>query len=574
MADGAIDICDDPAVVLARLGDALVETRALDEAQLERGRRVAEESAERLDVVLCRLGLVDETRIADLFADILSLDRIAAAELRPSADLTAALGAKFLSAVKAAPLDGPDGEARLAMADPLDASALQAVRLKLGRPVRPCVAAATEIESALERARAIDGAVDDLDAAALIGGADTAADVARLKDMAAEAPVIRIVNAMIRRAVEARANEINVEPFDRSLRVRLRVDGVLQDIDAPPNALRAAVLSRLKIMARLNIAEQRLPQDGRIRATVAGREIDLRVATVPTLHGEGVVMRLLDRSGIKLDFEGLGFDSRAIKEISGLIHRPNGIVLVTGPTGSGKTTTLYAALSRLDSDTRKIVTIEDPIEYQLPGVQQIQVKSQIGLTFAHGLRSILRQDPDVIMVGEIRDAETAQIAVQAALTGHLVLATLHTNSAAAAINRLRDMGVEDYLITATLVGAVGQRLARRLCAACAGPEDPDIARRMAPEGDVRAQGAQFRAPTGCPACRGTGYRGRTALVEVLAVDNAVRRATLQRMDQHDLERLAVAGGMRTMRAHGVEKATRGETSLTEAARVAADAQAD
>ncbi|MCG8441016.1 MAG: Flp pilus assembly complex ATPase component TadA [Caulobacterales bacterium] len=551
---------------MARLADLLCTEGAVSLQQLHRANRVAEESAERLDVVLCRLGMVGESDMADAMARTLGLERVAADALAAEAAILDALGSRFLTTAKILPIGGEDEPIRLVMADPLDASAADAVRLKLRREVTPCVAAPSEIEAALERHLAGEGsALGDI--AAPIGAeADTAADIARLKDMAAEAPVIRIVNHIIRRAVDARASDIHIEPFEQSLRVRLRVDGVLREIDPPPGHLRAAVISRLKIMAALNIAEQRLPQDGRIQIVAAGRAIDMRVATTPTLHGEGVVLRLLDRAGLILDFDGLGFDAAAQAALEPLLARPNGVLLVTGPTGSGKTTTLYAAVSRINSPERKIVTIEDPVEYQLPGVPQIQVKSQIGLTFAHGLRSILRQDPDIIMVGEIRDRETAQIAVQAALTGHLVLATLHTNSAAAAINRLRDMGVEDYLITATLIGVVAQRLVRRLCPSCAGPEDRALSDRLAP-GRLPDS---FRAPVGCEDCRDTGYRGRTSVVEVLAVDEAVRRATLERRDQQDIEAIAVEGGMRTMRAHALETAARGETSLAEVMRVLAE----
>lgn len=549
----------------ARLAQHLRETGAADDDALARGARVAAETGERLDRVLVRLGLVGERAIAASLANLLDLPLVDAASLTTAPDLLAALGPRFAEAARLIPIEDDGATVRLAMADPLDAAAAQLAGLKLNRRPLRVVAAPADIDNALER-MAAEGAraLDQLSQAAGGEGDDgAAADVARLKDMAAEAPVIRIVNLIIRRAAELGASDIHIEPMERRLRLRYRVDGALREVEAPPAHLRPAVVSRIKIMARLDIAESRLPQDGRLKIAVLGRELDVRVATAPTLHGEGVVMRLLDRSGLTLDFEGLGFDGPAGAALLPLIDRPNGVLLVTGPTGSGKTTTLYAAVSRLNDAARKIVTVEDPVEYQLEGVNQIQVRPQIGLGFAQALRSILRQDPDVIMIGEIRDLETARIAVQAALTGHLVLATLHTNSAAAAVARLRDMGVPEYLIAATLVGAVAQRLVRRLCANCAAPEDAAFGQRMDPGG------AGWRRAVGCPTCGGAGYRGRTTLAEVLPVDDEVRRLILSGAEGRAIEDAAVAGGMRTLRNHGLARARAGETALSEVARVAA-----
>jgi general secretion pathway protein E len=547
---------------LTELGARLCASGKLDPAQLERAARAAEETADRLDRVLCRLGLIEERDVTDALSQITGLERVGPEAFPDEPAFADELGPRFLKSARLAPLGERNGRIRLAISDPLDRAAVDAVALRLGRLVEPVLATAADVEAALERL------YDDADdaVAAEDAPADAAEDVAKLKDLASEAPVIRIVNGLIRKAVEAKASDIHIEPADTGFRVRIRVDGALQEIDSPPANLRAAIVSRLKIMAGLNIAEQRLPQDGRLQATVAGREIDIRMATAPTLHGEGVVLRLLDRSGLVLDFAGLGFDQRAKDAFLPLIERPNGILLVTGPTGSGKTTTLYAALNHINGPDRKIITIEDPVEYQLDGVTQLQVRSQIDFTFARGLRSILRLDPDVIMIGEIRDAETAQIAVQAALTGHLVLATLHTNSAASAASRLRDMGVDDYLITATLIGVLSQRLARRLCGNCAGPADPGLTQAMAPGLDP----VGVRTPTGCAACRHTGYRGRTGLMEVLSIDDPIRRAILDRRDDRAVEDLARQAGMRSLRDHGLEAAARGETSLAEVARLAAD----
>jgi general secretion pathway protein E len=547
---------------------ALRAAGALDDATERRARRVAEETGERIDRVLARLGLAGERALAEALAACLGLDLVRAEDFPDTPDLAEALGPAFAASARVAPLDDDGETVRLAMADPLDGAVADLAAMKLGRRIVRCVAAPADVENALERLRADGGsAIETLAAAA--GGADdeTAADLARLRDMASEAPVVRLVNLLIRRAAELGASDIHLEPFERRLRLRYRVDGALREADAPPAHLRAAVVSRIKIMARLDIAESRLPQDGRIKATVLGRPLDLRVATTPTLHGEGVVIRLLDRSGLRLDYDGLGIDAAAQAALIPLTERPNGVLLVTGPTGSGKTTTLYATVMRLNAPERKIVTVEDPVEYQLDGVNQIQVHGGIGLGFADALRSILRQDPDIIMIGEIRDAETARIAVQAALTGHLVLATLHANGAAASVSRLRDMGVPDYLIAATVVGAVAQRLVRRLCPDCAAP-DADPGPLLAALGAADMPGA-FRRPVGCPACGGVGYRGRTTVLEVMAVDDAARRSILTRADDRSLEAAATAAGMRTLRAHGLARAAAGETSLAEVARVAA-----
>jgi general secretion pathway protein E len=391
-------------------------------------------------------------------------------------------------------------------------------------------------------------------------------DVRRLEDMASEAPVIRLVHELITRAVEAQASDIHVEPRDDSVRVRYRMDGVLSTVETLPLSLRAGVTSRIKIMAHLNIAERRLPQDGRVKATVRGRPIDLRVSTMPTMLGESVVLRILDRSSVQLDFGPLGFQGAGLDQLIGLLNQPNGIFLVTGPTGSGKTTTLYTALNLLNRADSKLFTVEDPIEYQLTGINQIQVQPRIGLTFAHALRSILRQDPDIIMVGEIRDLETAQMAIQASLTGHLVLSTLHTNSAVASITRLMDMGVDDYLLASTLTGVLAQRLVRRLCARCSAPADavPQLLERLgARKLDLRG----MRRKVGCQACRNTGYQGRTTISELLVMTDAMRRRVLERGSDSAIEAAAIEEGMISMRDDGLSKALCGETTIDEVLRV-------
>jgi general secretion pathway protein E len=378
---------------------------------------------------------------------------------------------------------------------------------------------------------------------------------------------------MITKAVEARASDIHIEASESRLRVRFRIDGVLQDIEPPANRFRAAIVSRIKIMAKLNIAERRLPQDGRIKLAIRGTPIDLRISTIPTMHGEGVVMRVLDREGVALDFASLGIEGQTLETLLGITDRPNGIVLVTGPTGSGKTTTLYAALVHLNNPDKKIVTVEDPIEYQLEGINQIQVKPSIGLSFANVLRSILRHDPDIIMVGEIRDVETAQIAIQAALTGHLVLSTLHTNDAAGTLTRLLDMGAEDYLLTSTLNGVAAQRLVRTLCPHCR------IKEKALPELIVQLDLRRYIAdpeiyvyhPKGCEHCNGTGFFGRTSLCEILVMTDSMRRLILRRAEAGELHRAAVEEGMRTMFDDGIAKALAGITTVEEVLRVTREA---
>ncbi|MFP4002627.1 MAG: GspE/PulE family protein [Alphaproteobacteria bacterium] len=549
------------AAFLSRLTGAGV----LDDTALERARNAAQKTGERIDLVLTRLGLVPEREVAAAWAEVLDLPLVEGAELTAHPAALERFNLKFLKKFRVVPLAGDDGPAAFAMADPLDDYAAQALAYVLDTPVKRCVAAPGEVDRALRALEAESGTpahgADDF------GEDPGEADVARLRDIASEAPVIRLVNELIARAVEAKASDIHVEPSPGRLRIRFRIDGMLRDVDAPPAGLGPAVASRIKIMAGLDIAERRRPQDGRARLAVQGRDVDLRIATTPTVHGETIVLRILDRSQVRLDFGALGFSGPALESWRAILHQPHGILLVTGPTGSGKTTTLYASLRELNAPERKIFTVEDPVEYQLEGISQIQVKPDIGLTFAHVLRSVLRQDPDVIMVGEIRDLETAEIAIQAALTGHLVLATLHTNSAAASITRLVDMGIEDYLIASTVLGVAAQRLVRRLCRECAQPYTllPDMTARLGLDPESGPHTA-YRE-TGCEACRHTGFSGRTALVEVLPVSDAIREQVLHGAAEAAIERTAVSAGMRTMFRHGVELALEGKTTIDEVLRV-------
>ncbi len=390
-------------------------------------------------------------------------------------------------------------------------------------------------------------------------------DVGHLKDLASEAPIIRLVNLIMTSAVESRSSDIHLEPYEDEVKVRYRIDGVLHDVESIPKKLQAAVVSRVKIMARLNIAERRLPQDGRIQMKIGENEIDLRVSTIPVVYGESVVMRILDRESIVIDLDLLGFSHATLAVFREIIEKPNGIVLVTGPTGSGKTTTLYGALSSINSPDKKIITVEDPVEYLLKGVNQIQVKPQIGLHFANTLRHIVRQDPDVIMIGEIRDLETAEIAIQSALTGHLVFSTLHTNDAASAITRLLDMGVESFLLASTIRGILAQRLVRVICPRCK-CADPDVdQKKMAFIGAT--VGTVLQKGMGCEYCSATGYYGRTGLFEMLAVDEEVRKLVLERVDSNRIKQTARKEGMRTLLEDGVEKVKAGVTTLNEVFKV-------
>ena len=561
----------DAGELVAKLGASLVDSGAIDRRTLDRARRVAAETGARLDQVLTQLGLVSDRGLAEALAQLIAAPLVGAADYPDAPLFHDRLKPKFLRRVRALPIAASDDRATLAMADPLDVFTRNAIAAALGRSVAVAVAVPLELEAALDRLYAELG--EGSDAAEMLDdmvadGEPAEEDAERLKDLASEAPVIRLVNQLIARAVETHASDVHLEPFPDRLRIRYRYDGVLHEVEPPPSRLQAAVISRIKIMARLDIAERRLPQDGRIKLTVRGHEIDFRVSSIPSLHGEKVVLRILDRTAVEFDFAKLGLPADIRQGIERALDLPNGMVLVTGPTGSGKTTTLYTGLLKLNTVARNVVTVEDPIEYQLTGINQIQVKPQIGLNFASLLRSILRQDPDVIMIGEIRDLETVQIAVQAALTGHLVLSTIHTNSAAATMTRLRDMGLEDYLMTATLKAVLAQRLVRRLCPMCKTP-DP------APAPLIERFGLERLAPPaaitlfhqkGCPACRGTGFRGRRAIAELLVPNRSIDRLIFEGADDAAIERVAVEQGMRPIFDNGLLAVIEGDTTIEEVVR--------
>ncbi len=481
------------------------------------------------------------------------------------------LSSRFIRENRFIPLELKNSILKVLMADPGRRDVIDALRIALSAEVQVYAGDGKTIDDYISRyygqdSQDINKIIENIDEATFEYAGEEGEDVGHLKDLASEAPIIKLVNILIARALESRASDIHVEPFDDELIVRYRIDGVLHNVETAPKKLQPAIVSRIKIMAKLNIAERRLPQDGRIRIKVADKEIDLRVSTIPVLHGESIVMRILDKEEIVIDLDGLGFSGETLAQFHKLIQKPNGIVLVTGPTGSGKTTTLYGALDKINSPDRKIITVEDPVEYQLKGINQIQVKPLIGLHFADALRHIVRQDPDVIMIGEIRDLETAEIAVQSALTGHLVFSTLHTNDAPSAITRLMDIGVESFLLSSTVRGILAQRLVRVLCPHCR-EKDTSVASReeMAPF-EIDADIDLYRG-RGCEKCTHTGYFGRTGVFELLVVDDDIRRLILRNADANELRSAARAQGMKTIFEDGSAKIRMGITTVGEVFRV-------
>jgi general secretion pathway protein E len=504
---------------------------------------------------------------ADEVARFHRLPRVSLRDLVAAESLDARFSRRFLRDTLIFPFAGADGKARLAIADPTDEASLRAVEIVLGAPVAKQVASFEDIATVLaQRLTEDDSTPPDL----LETGGRADDDIDSLRDLASGAPVVRAVNDLVEKAVELRATDIHIEPFKNNLVVRMRVDGLLRTVPTPAGALPQALVSRIKILAGLNIAERRLPQDGAARLKVGSTDLDVRVATMPTQYGETAVVRLLPRDRGLLEITKLGLSPSDQAKLSAFLALPYGMIAVTGPTGSGKTTTLATSLTILNETTRKILTIEDPVEYEIPGINQSQVKPAIGLSFATAMRAFVRQDPDVIMVGEVRDAETANIAVHAALTGHLVLTTLHTETAAAAVPRLLDLGVEGFLLQSTLRGVVAQRLVRLLCDRCRKPHTLSQADLAA---DPRYGALGLRAgevvhePAGCERCGGTGYRGRSGVFEVLEMNEEVRGLIGPRTDSVTIEKAAVRAGMTTMNADAVAKCRAGVTSVSEVLRV-------
>ena len=553
-----------------RIGQILVEAGTISSDTLEaalRAQKAGEKLKEKIGDVLIGMGAVTRQDVLAALALQLKLPFIFREEMPSTLPILKNLSPKYLRQYTVCPVAVEGNTVTIATADPTNPLIMDELRQQLRMQVKLCVAPAAAILEAIERTYGASTALQKIVEGMGPGEeADGEEDVSQLRDMAFEAPVVRLVNLLIEEAVTSEASDIHIEPSEDNLRVRYRIDGILYDLEAPPRRLQAAVTSRIKLMAELNIAERRLPQDGRIRMALNGRRVDIRVSSIPTIHGESIVMRLLDRSSVFLPFDKLGFGPATAGRFDKLINQPNKILLVTGPTGSGKTTTLYAALDKINAPEKKIITIEDPVEYQLKGINQIAVRPKIGLTFAGGLRHIVRQDPDVIMVGEIRDLETAEIAVHAALTGHLVFSTLHTNDAPGAITRLQDMGVEPYLIASVLSGVLAQRLVRRICPSCRVPDTPDPGDLLA-IGVTDTTGVELYRGQGCEACRKTGYKGRVGAYELFIITEEIRSLILRKASTGEIRRVAVEQGMVSLREDAWAKAQAGFTTVEEILRV-------
>jgi general secretion pathway protein E len=549
-------------------GAFLLGKGALDELALQRSRRAANQSGERFDHVLTKLGLISDKQLWENLALFLGIPQIELSDIPEQKILSEFIPEKFISANRILPILFDEDQLTLAIADPFHLEPVDAIAYSTGKVINIKLITPAQFEKAWislygnrhESVSVSDSGIFSHDAS------DT--DLQRLRDIANEAPVVRRVSQIISDAIEKRASDIHIEPSMDAVHVRYRIDGSLHNAENLPPGLKSAIASRIKIMAQLDIAERRLPQDGRIKLAIRGVDIDFRVSTLPTVHGESIVLRILDRSQVALDFESLGFETETIDHLRKAMRNPNGIILVTGPTGSGKTTTLYAGLKELSKPEVKVFTVEDPIEYQLTGVNQVQVQSSIGLDFPNTLRAILRQDPDIIMIGEIRDAETAKIAIQASLTGHLVFSTLHTNNAAASITRLIDMGIESYLIASTVKGVLAQRLVRRLCEHCKTPMEirEQWQQKLATE-KLNPKTERLSSPKGCQYCRGLGYLGRSTIAELLIMDEKTQRLICEHAPDKIIEESARANGMLSLYQSGMRKAWRGETSVEEVMRV-------
>jgi general secretion pathway protein E len=556
------------------LSQILLDSGKISRDKLDKVFSMHPSSTEELGRRLIDLGFISETVLLETFSEFLSIPFVSLKDIPPQSIVLEGLSEKFMRQYKFVPLGLSDKVLTIAVSDPYDAYTRDAVKMATGYEVEINLAREEEILDAVGKlfntdTTSMDRIIEDIAMDEREGVAiDEDGDVDHLKDLASEAPVIRLVNLLITRAIELRASDIHLEPFEGDFKVRYRVDGVLQEVEAPPKRLQAAVISRIKIMAKLNIAERRLPQDGRIKLRVLGKEIDFRVSTLPTMFGESVVLRILDRESVILNLEKLGFPDYDLVKFRDLINRPYGIILVTGPTGSGKTTTLYAALSEINSPEKKIITVEDPIEYQLMGVNQVQVKAGIGLSFANVLRSILRQDPDIIMIGEIRDAETAEIAIHSALTGHLVFSTLHTNDAAGAVTRLLEMGMENYLITSSMLGIMAQRLVRVMCPECKELYTPEVG--VAEElgmSHSEVKDLTVYKERGCERCAHTGYRGRLGIFELLPINDDIRELILAKAPSNVIKEKGRSYGMKTLREAGWHRVRAGITTVSEVVRV-------
>jgi general secretion pathway protein E len=528
-------------------------------------------SPRRLGEILVELGFLSEHDLLEALSAQFGLKYLRFSEFPKSIPNDNYPSVKFMKQYKFVPIGVEEGVLQVALADPLNEYVFDALEVFSDTPMKIYLSSEKDITEAIEQyfgsniqmTSIMEGMREEEEETV---GIELQEDVHHLRDMAFEAPIVKLVNMLITRAVETRASDIHIEPFENNVKVRYRIDGALTEVEAFPKRIQPAVISRIKIMSRLNIAERRLPQDGRIKLRVSGREIDLRVSSIPTIYGESIVMRILDRGSVLVGLEFLGFPDETLDEYKKLIVSPYGMLLVTGPTGSGKTTTLYASLSEINSENKKIITIEDPIEYQIQGINQIQIKPQIGLTFANGLRHIVRQDPDIVMVGEIRDIETSEISIHSALTGHLVFSTLHTNDAAGAITRLLDMGIEAFLVSSSLIGVLAQRLVRVICPKCKDIFKPQ--QEMIDKIELLSNNVTTYYGKGCEACRNTGYQGRTGIFELMVVNEAIRRLIMERASSEVIRKKAVAGGMQILKNSGWQKVQEGVTTIEEVLRVA------
>jgi type IV pilus assembly protein PilB len=551
-----------------QLGDILVEgglltLDQLDQATAERGRL-----GRSLGRVLVDLGMVTEAQLVAALAAQIGMPFVDLGDYPVDGSAVAAFPSAVARRYTALGIGFEDGRIVVAMADPANIVALDDIRSITGRDVKPVIGTRADIVGAINRFHRVDSDLDDL-TATMESEVNHASDLANAREAVDDAPIVKFVNLLITQAVQDRASDIHLEPTERDLRVRYRIDGVLHEVMRSPRTLQSGVISRLKIMAEMNIAERRIPQDGRLSVNIDGKKIDLRVATLPTVWGEKVVMRILDNSTALLTLADLGFHQDAYERYARSFSKPYGMILVTGPTGSGKSTTLYATLNIVSTPEKNVITVEDPVEYRLAGINQVQVNNKAGLNFASALRSILRSDPDVVLIGEIRDHETAQIAIEASLTGHLVLTTLHTNDAPSAVSRLIEMGIEPFLVGSSLDCVLAQRLARRLCSKCAEAyvPEPEVLRSAGfPWEPGEPLPKLFRA-VGCSACSKTGYKGRLALQEVMVVSERIERLAVERAPGEEITRAAIEEGMVTLRRDGLNKVLAGSTSLEEILRV-------
>ncbi|MEI6784653.1 MAG: ATPase, T2SS/T4P/T4SS family [Verrucomicrobiota bacterium] len=545
--------------------DILLKKNLLTQEQLGEVTALIQAQGVRLDRAIIQLGFLSERQVLEAMGECLNIPLANLDQVEMASETRLALPTKFIFRKRLVPISLENGTLRVATSDAFDLSVFDDIRLLTGLKVEPFLAVREEIEKLIKAHYGVGGdTVDEMVGVESRGvpqpGGESSAD---LLEQAQEASVIKLVNEIIMEAINERASDIHIEPYEHELSIRYRIDGVLQRASVPPqiHQFQAAIISRIKILASLNIAERRVPQDGRINFQVGGRQIDVRVSVIPMLFGEGIVMRILDKASVLFTLTQLGMDEATFQTFNGLIARPHGIILVTGPTGSGKTTTLYAALNAIVGPKLKVLTVEDPVEYHLVGVNQIPVDQKVGMTFERGLRAILRHDPDVVMIGEIRDLETAHAAIQASLTGHLVFSTLHTNDAASAPMRLIDMGVEPYLVSSTLMGSMAQRLIRKICTRCkrACPADP----ARLPADFTLAPGEPFWQGEGCEACRNTGYRGRSGLYELMVMSDAISQKIMSRAPTFEVAHAARAAGMRLLREDGWCKVRQGITTIEE-----------